>query len=97
MNVFVAEHPMTTSQARPHPRLRRWLIGSLLVYPIWLILLGPVWGLDGRGALGFVPSRVRWIVYSPAAPIFRSRWISPLYESYVNWWYEDPNASETTP
>lgn len=97
MNVFVAEHPMSAAQARPHPRLRRWLLASLLVYPVWLLLLGPIWALDGRGVINFVPWSTRRIVYLPAVPIFHSPSLSPLYERYIDWWYEDPDAPETTP
>jgi hypothetical protein len=97
MNVFAAEHPMTAERVRPHPRLRRWLLASLLVYPVWLLLLGPFLALDGRSALDFLPRSARRIVYLPAVPIFCSQSLSPLYEGYMNWWYENPDAPETTP
>lgn len=97
MNVFAVEHPMATGPARPHPRLRRWLRLSLLVYPVWLMLLGPFWALDGRGVVDFVPWNIRRFVYLPAIPIFYSSSLSPVFEGYINWWYEAPDAPETTP
>jgi len=97
MNVFAAEHPMTAGQPRHHPRLRRWVLLILLVYPIWLLLLGPFWALDGRGLFDFVPWNVRKIVYLPAVPIFHSQLLSPVFEGYIDWWYQNPDAPETTP
>lgn len=64
---------MTSQAPRPYPRLRRWLLVSLLVYPAWLLLLGPFWALDGRGAIDFLPSSVRRIVYLPAVPLVCKR------------------------
>lgn len=95
--MFVAEHPMTAGKTRPHPRLRRWLLRILLVYPFWLLALGLFWALDGRGLFDFVPWNARRVVYSPAAPIFRSQLLSSVYVDYMNWWYQDPDAPETTP
>jgi len=96
MNVFAAEHPLASQQGPPHTQLRRWLLRSLFIYPLWLLLLGPFWALDGRGAIEFLPLGLRRIVYSPAAPLFYSRSLSPIFESYMNWWHEDPNPPETT-
>src|ERR1039458_3120574 len=99
MNVFAAEHPMAPQQVRPrtHSRTRRRLLASVLVYPVWLLLLGPFWALDGRGVVDFVPWSVRRFVYFPAIPIFYSQSFSPVFEGYINWWYQDPDAPETTP
>src|SRR5437870_3861598 len=96
MNVFATEHPMVSGQARPHPRLRRRLLLCLCVYPAWLLLLGPSWALDGRGAFDFLPWSIRRIVYLPSVPVFYSKSLSPIYESYTNWWYADPDEAETT-
>src|SRR5260221_205344 len=94
MNVFAAEHPMASGHVRKRPRIRRFLIVCLCAYPLWLLLLGPLWGLDGRGAFNFVPWSIRRIVYLPALPIFYSRSLSPIYENYMNWWYADPYWAE---
>jgi hypothetical protein len=97
MNVFVAEHPMIAGEPRRDPRLRRWLLRILIAYPLWLLVLGPFWALDERGLFDVVPWSARKVVYSPAIPIFQSQLLSPLYVGYMNWWYEDPDAPETTP
>lgn len=96
MNVFTTEHPMASQSVRTHPRFRWWLLGSLLVYPVWLVMLGPFWALDGRGAIDFLPLNVRRIVYLPAAPLFYIDSLSTPFERYMKCWYEDPDAPETT-
>src|SRR5450759_3762432 len=96
MNVFVTDHSMVSQTSRSYPRLRRWLFGSLLIYPVWLLLLGPFWALDGRGTLDFLPSKARQLVYLPAVPFCYSPSLYPVFDRYMNWWYQDPNESETT-
>jgi hypothetical protein len=97
MNVFVAEHPIVSKQGRHYPRLKRWLLVCLSAYPAWVLLLGPLWALDGRGAFDSLPWSIRRIPYLPAVPLFYSQSFSPIYEGYMNWWYSDPDAVETTP
>ena len=96
MNVFTTDHPMVSQPARSHPRLRRWLLGGVFIYPVWLLLLGPFWALDGPGAIDFLPFSVRRGVYLPTAPFCYSPGLYSVFEGYMNWWYEDPNAPETT-
>ena len=96
MNVFVAEHPIASQRLRRYPHFRRWLLGGLLAYPAWLLLLGPFWALDGRGAIDFLPSNFRRMTYLPAIPIFYSETLFPIYERYMDFWYKDPDAPETT-
>ena len=62
MNVFATDHPMV-SEASPallrfQKRLLRGLLIVLLAYPLYLALLGPLWALDGRGTLDFVPDDI---------------------------------------
>ena len=97
MNVFSTEHPMEVVAVRHRARLRRWVVGGVLVFPTWLLLLGPFWALDGRGALDFIPSTVRRVAYLPAVPFFCIQPACPVLEDYLNWWYQDPNEAETTP
>ncbi len=61
------QRPRTT-----HPP-RFW---SAAYNPIWLLLLGPFWALDGRGVLDFLPSKARQVIYLPAVPFCYS---PPLY------------------
>lgn len=68
----------------------------MLVYPIWLLLLGPFWALDGRGAMDLIPLSLRRMIYLPATPFFYCDSLFPTFEAYVNWWYQNPNAAETT-
>jgi hypothetical protein len=96
MNTFSTEHPMESVAFRYRVRLRRCVVGCLLVYPAWLLLLGPFWAFDGRGALDFIPSSVRRIVYLPAAPFYYVQPLCPVMSDYLNWWYQDPNEAETT-
>jgi hypothetical protein len=96
MNVFSTEHPMESVAFRYRVRLRRWVVGCLLAYPTWLLLLGPFWALDGSGTLDFIPSSARRIVYLPAAPFFYVEPLCPVMSDYLNWWHQDPNEAETT-
>jgi hypothetical protein len=96
VNVFETDHPMISKAGRTFPRQARGAVLVILAYPVWLLLLGPLWALDGRGFIDFIPSRLRGMVYLSAYPVFRSHSLSGLYEAYMNWWYDDPNAAETT-
>ena len=97
MNFFSTEHPMESVLFRYRVQLKRWVVGGLLVYPTWLLLLGPFWALDGRGALDYIPIGVRRVVYLPALPLFCIKRACPAMDNYLNWWYQDPNEAETTP
>ena len=96
MNIFSTDHPMMFEPLRLSRRVRRWLLISALAYPIYLILLGPYYALDGRGMLNFAPEPVRNAVYVPAFPLFLVPDPINLYEAYLDDWYDDPNAPETT-
>lgn len=75
-------------------RTKRWLLLSLIVYPAYLLLLGPFWALDGRGALDFIPERVRQICYTPTYPIWLVPHLRGRYMDYMDWWYLDSNAAD---
>ena len=98
MNVFTTDHPMVTE---PSPALlrfqRRLLTGFFAVlfgYPFYLLLLGPYWALDGRGALDFIPSCVRQCCYLPALPIGAIPHVRGRFLDYLDWWYLDPNGGD---
>jgi hypothetical protein len=96
MNVFVTDHPMMSQPRRANPRRRKLAIFVLLAYPTWLLLLGPFWALDGRGRLDLIPEKVRQCVYLPMAVWGNSPVFPSIFEPYMNWWFDDPNAGETT-
>ncbi len=96
MNVFATDRPINGRTSCSFRHLRRCLLVGLLVYPVWLLLLGPFWALDGRGALDFLPFKARQAVYLPAVPFCYSRSLYTVFDGYMNWWYPDPNAAETT-
>ncbi|MDB6064012.1 MAG: hypothetical protein JWR26_220 [Pedosphaera sp.] len=77
-------------------RARKWFLVTVLAYPVALILLGPFYALDGRGYLNFVPEGVRNVFYLPALPFYLTMGPRNPYDDYLSWWYEDPNAAETT-
>jgi hypothetical protein len=96
MNVFTTDHPMTSQPSREFPRLRKWFIRMVLSYPLYLLLLGPLYALDGRGFLGFLPESWRTASFLPVAPVTLALGPRSFYFRYLDWWYEDTNASETT-
>jgi hypothetical protein len=96
MNLVATDHPMNARASRLLRHLRRWFLGSLLIYPAWLLLLGPFWALDGHGTLDFLPFKARQAVYLPAVPFCYSPSLYAVFDGYMNWWYLDPNTSETT-
>ena len=75
-------------------RLLRSFLVALIGYPLYLLLLGPYWALDGRGNLEFVPSRVREICYWPSAPIWMVPHVRGRLADYLDWWYLDPNSAD---
>lgn len=96
MNIFTTDHPMMFEAFRLSRRVRRWLLFSVLAYPTYLLLLGPYYALEGRGYLDFAPEGVRIMFFYPAAPIFSAMGPRNPYYDYLDWWYDDPNAGETT-
>jgi len=94
MNVFTTDHPLMSEPFRFSRRAKRWLFCSVLVYAAYLLLLGPVWAMDGRGRLNFIPEGVRQICYVPAYPICLVPHLRGRYADYLDWWYLDPNAAD---
>ncbi len=96
MNVFATDHPLASEPFRFSKRVRRWLLFSLLAYPVYLLLLGPLHALDGHGFFAFAPQRVREIFYLPALPLYAAFGPYNLYDRYLSVWWQDPNEAETT-
>src|SRR6266699_5462554 len=96
MNIFATEHPINSKLFRIPKRIRRFLILAVLSYPLYLLLLGTFYAIDGRGGLNFASERVRNFLYFPAAPIYAVFGPHNFYDDYLTFWYDDPNAPETT-
>jgi hypothetical protein len=94
MNVFTADHPMMSEPVPMSRRAQRWFVFSALVYPAYLLLLGPIWAMDGRGYLDFIPERARQICYAPTYPIWFVPHLRGRYSDYMDWWYLDPNGAD---
>ena len=98
MNVFATDHPMVSE---PSPALvhfqRRLLRGFWFVavgYPLYLLMIGPYWALEGSGALDFIPRPVREVCYLPTAPIWGIPHVRGRFQDYLEWWYLDPNGAD---
>jgi hypothetical protein len=96
MNPFVAEHPLASASFRLSKRAHRLLIAAVLSYPVYLILFGPFYALDGRDVLNFMPEKARMVFYFPVAPVYCAFETDNWYADYLNFWYADPNPTETT-
>ena len=94
MNIFTTDHPLAQKPFRLSQRARRWLICSVAAYPVYLLLLGPFWALDGRGALNFIPEGVRQICYAPTYPVWCVPHLRGKYADYFDWWYRDTSAAD---
>jgi hypothetical protein len=94
MNVFTTDHPLASEPFRLSRRVKRWLAFLILVYPAYLLSLGPFWALDGRGCLEFIPDGVHRICYAPVYPICLIPHVRGRYADYMDWWYLDPNAAD---
>ncbi|EEF62007.1 hypothetical protein Cflav_PD6282 [Pedosphaera parvula Ellin514] len=94
MNIFTTDHPLSPEPVRPNPRNRRRLLFLLISYPVYLILVGPFWALDGRHHLDFIPERIRFACYLPTFPIWFIPHVRGRYADYMDWWYLDPNSAD---
>jgi hypothetical protein len=96
MNVFITDHPMVQQHRRDLSWIWRLVWKSAVVYVLYLILFGPIYALMGRGWLDFLPELIRNSYFLPAAPIYFVLGMHNPYDDYLPWWYDDPNAPETT-
>ena len=98
MNVFTTDHPLMSDASPFFLRLQRRVVKAFLVvlasYPLYLLLLGPLWDPDGRGVLDFAPEPVRRVCYVPSAPIWMIPHLRGRYADYFDCWYLDPNAAD---
>jgi len=96
MNVFTTGHPMVTEPSpallRFQRRLLKGFLGVLLGYPLYLLLLGPFYALDGPGDLDFIPSCVRQCCYLPALPLASIPHVRGRFLDYLEWWHPDPHG-----
>ena len=66
----------------------------IIGYPGYLLLLGPLYALNGHGAFNFIPLPVREACMLPATPVMLIPGLRSSYDDYLTWWYEDPNAPD---
>jgi hypothetical protein len=96
MNVFATDHPMWQEPSpaflRLQKRLLRVFVIVLIGYPLYLLLLGPLYALNGHGAFNYLPKQMREAFMLPAAPVYAVPGLRGSYDDYLNWWYDDPNA-----
>jgi len=85
---------MMSQPFRLNRRFQRWLVFLVLVYPAYFLLLGPFWALDGR--FGIVPDRVRGIIWTPTMWCRDVPVMFQVMDAYLDCWYTDPQAPETT-
>ena len=69
---------------------------SVVAYPAYLLLLGPYYALEAHGYFDFAPEHIRTAFFYPAAPFYLVMGPNNPYDDYLTWWYDDPNAAETT-
>jgi hypothetical protein len=94
MNLFTTDHPITSEPGRLSRRARRWLVFAVFAYPGYLLLLGPIWAVDGRGYLDFIPEGARKVCYTPAGLVIAVPHLRGRYADYMDWCYLDPNAAD---
>ncbi len=83
---------MTTSPDHSR-RAVRWVACAFAAYPAYLLLLGPFWAMDGRG---YIPERASRFVWAPALACRAVPVVSWVLQDYLDGWYVDPRAGETT-
>ncbi len=98
MNVFTTDHPMVRELSPAVLRLKKRLLKgfliALLCYPLYLLLLGPLYALNGHGAFNFLPQSLQEAFMLPAAPIYAVPGLRSSYDDYLNWWHDDPNSPD---
>jgi hypothetical protein len=76
---------------RRHGRYMAALIGAYIGYGL---LLGPFWAVDGR--YGVASDAIRKMVWAPVLWTRDVPLADHILDAYLDTWYADPNASETT-
>ena len=71
----------------------RWGLYCAASYVLYLLLLGPFWALDGRG---YIPDRVHRVAWAPALVCRDLPVADEILRDYLDWWYVEPQAPETT-
>ena len=75
-------------------RLLKGLLFIVLGYPLYLLLLGPLYALNGHGVFNFFPQPVREAFMLPAAPVYMIPGLRSSSDDYLTWWYDDPNTAD---
>jgi len=97
MNPFSTDHPMMTEPSGLARRVQRRLLVVAAGYFVYILLLGPLFALDGHGYLSFVPESIGTAVVLPAAPVARVPGLRRIFRDYLDWWYHDPNDPYSSP
>jgi len=71
----------------------RLLFALLVGYVAYFLLLGPFWALDGRG---YIPDPIHRLVWGPALVWKDVPVAGAVIVAYLDWWYLEPQAAETT-
>jgi len=90
MNPFVTDHPMMTEPSARSRRVQRRLFLALTGYFAYLLLLGPIFALDGNGFFKLPESAVSALGVL-AAPVVRTPVLRAAFACYLDWWYHNPN------
>lgn len=87
--------------ADPSPATRKlqrrvWRAFLILVigYPVYLLLLGPLYALNGHGYFNFIPLPIREACVLPITPVMMIPGLRSSYDDYLTWWYDDPTAPD---
>ena|ERR1022692_4607447 len=97
MNPFTTDHPLMTEPSAFSRRVQRWLLLAVISYVLYLLLLGPLVALAGKGYLNFVPESVGRAFLLPAAPVAGVPGIRNILRDYLDWWYHDPSDPYSSP
>jgi len=97
MNVFTTDHPLMTEPSAFARRVQRRLLNLVVGYLLYVLSLGPLFALAGRGGLDFVPESVGRAFLLPATPVVLVPGLRNLYRDYLDWWYHDPNDPYSSP
>lgn len=97
MNPFSTDHPMMSEPPALDRRVQRRLLCLAAGYFVYVLLLGPLFALDGHGYLNLVPKPVSRAIVLPALPVARVPVLRQIFRDYLDWWYHDPNDPYSSP